>query len=348
MKQALHRTIPTLVALGLGLGLATTVKAQPKPNCPNGMRPLQIGISVVPPKVVHTTPYIAKELGFFEKYCIDATITPFEGGSSAALMSALSGGKILANLTEVMVGSGMKVKQIWSFAPRLPHAYAVSVDIKTGADLKGKRLSAAGGGVGSFNWRIGRALLEDAGLTVDDAKFIPQGTAGTLPGLLSGQIDGVALHPEDVYRASKQKPGIHVLATLADMMPNYVVNTFGAADSFIARDRDLLVDAVAAMIEANRFIYANPDTVIPVMMKVTEQPRDMVEFALSNLIKNCVWAVNTGIDKARTEWSIKNSVEAGDIPAERNLTFDQLVNMSIAEEAVKRAGGPVTINNCSL
>jgi len=38
----------------------------------------------------------------------------------------------------------------------MPQAYVVAPEIKTAADLKGKRLSAAGGGVGSFNWIMGR------------------------------------------------------------------------------------------------------------------------------------------------------------------------------------------------
>ncbi len=47
--------------------------------------------------------------------------------------------------------------------------------------------------------------------TSSDAQFIPSPTAGRLPGLIAGQIDGVALHPEDVYLAKKQKPTLNVL-----------------------------------------------------------------------------------------------------------------------------------------
>ena len=47
------------------------------------------------------------------------------------------------------------MQQIWGLAPRMPQAYMVPADVKTAADLKGKRLSATGGGVGGFNWRMG-------------------------------------------------------------------------------------------------------------------------------------------------------------------------------------------------
>ena len=310
----------------------------------NGLRDLRIGVFQWGRRTSCTPrPYVARDLGIFEKYCINATITAFEGGSAAAVVSLIQQGKIVATVTEPMVGSGMKAKQIWGLAPRLPQAYTVSAGIETPKDLKGKRLSAAGG-IGGFNWIIGRMLLAEGGLTLDDAKFVSQGLAGRLPGLLTGQLDGVALHPEDVYLALKKKPDLRVLSVLAQQFPNYVFNHYGASDSFIARDRPLLIDAMAAMIEANRLIYTDKDKVLPVMVRVTEKPQDAVEYAWGELTRNCVWAVNVGFDKARTEWTIKNSVEVGDIPADRNLTFEQLVDLPLAEAAVAKAGGAVKID----
>ena len=107
----------------------------------------------------------------------------------------------------------MKVQQIWGLAPRMPQAYVVQENIKTPQDLKGKRLSATGGGVGGFNWRMGRAVLRSVGLDVNDAQFIPSPTAGRLPGLIANQVDAVALHPEDVFLAQRQKPTLHVLVS---------------------------------------------------------------------------------------------------------------------------------------
>ena len=52
------------------------------------MRKINIGVSVAPPNVVHTSPYVAKELGYFAKRCIDATIVQFEGGQSATSAAA--------------------------------------------------------------------------------------------------------------------------------------------------------------------------------------------------------------------------------------------------------------------
>src|SRR5215472_5746977 len=199
----------------------------------------------------------------------------------------------------------------------MPQAYMVSPDVKTAADLKGKKLSATGGGVGGFNWRMGREILHTAGLTVDDAHFISAATAGRLPGLLTGQIDGVALHPEDVYLAKKQKPSLNLLVQLADLMPNYMFNAYGASLEWIARDRALLRDTAAAMIEANRAMFRDKAKVVPIIEKATDKPKEAVEYAIDVLTKNCVWSVNTGFDPARTQWSIDNSAENGDIDKDR-------------------------------
>lgn len=325
---------------------AASAAAAPKATACTTMRPVSIGIAVTPPNVVHTPPYVAKEAGIFAKHCIDATIVEFEGGLSQTNIAAVAQGKVMAALVETAIMSGIKAQQVWGMAPKLPQVYMVSADVKTAADLKGKKLSAAGGGVGSFNWRMGRAVLESGHLTVNDAQFIDQGTAGRLPGLLTGQISGVALHPEDVYLAQKQKPELHVLANLDQLLPNYYFNALGVATSKIQEDRPLVRDVVASLIEADRYIYQNKDKVIPIMVKATKKDEDAVRYAYDQLTKNCVWSVNTGFNKQRTDWSVQFALDNKDVTPDKKMTYDQIVADALGNEAIASLGGPVTINGC--
>jgi ABC-type nitrate/sulfonate/bicarbonate transport system substrate-binding protein len=119
--------------------LAGSAAAQ---TCSGPLRKVNVGVSVSPPNVVHTTAYVAKELGLFAKHCIDANIIQFDGGSSPAASVALTQGNTFATVSDVQVGRGMKVKQVWGLAPKAPQAYLVADGIKGFADLKGKRLSA--------------------------------------------------------------------------------------------------------------------------------------------------------------------------------------------------------------
>jgi len=326
---------------------AGAAPAQAAASCTGELRKLTLGVAVAPPNVVHTSPFVARALGIFAKHCIDANIVQFEGGLSQTSLTAVAQGAAMGPLNESAIGSGLKGKQVWGMAPKPPQAYVVGENIKTAADLKGKRLSAAGGGVGSFNWVMGREVLKTAGLTVDDVQFISQGTAGRLPGLVSGQLDGVALHPEDVYLAQNQKPGVHVLVTLSDLVPLYYFNAYGVSDDFLAKDRVLVRDAVASLMEANRAIYQDKAKVVPIMMQATEKPQDAVEFAYDFLTKGCIWSVNTGYKPERTAWTVDLAIANGDIPPDKKPPYEQIVDKSLGEEALAQVGGATTINGCS-
>src|SRR5215218_5859112 len=89
---------------------ASDALAQNAPNCTT-MRKINIGVSVAPPNVVHTSPYIAKELGLFAKRCIDANIVQFEGGQSATSNAAAVQGSAIVSVSDVAIGNGMKVQQ---------------------------------------------------------------------------------------------------------------------------------------------------------------------------------------------------------------------------------------------
>jgi NitT/TauT family transport system substrate-binding protein len=339
------RTNELLAAFCVLLALGTG-EAAAQGNCAT-MRKINIGVSVAPPNVVHTSPYVAKELGFFEKHCIDATIIQFEGGGSPAAKAAASQGTALVSVQPIAIGNGVKVQQIWGLAPRLPQAYVVGPNIKTAKDLKGKKLSAVGGGVGGFNWLMGRQVLETAGLKVDDVQFIAGGTAARLPGLVTGQIDGVALHPEDVYLAQEKKPDVHVLVQLSDLLPDYYFNAYGASTEWIAKDRALIVDAVAAMIEANREIFRDEAKTVPIMMKATGKSKEAVEYARKELMAHCIWSVNDGFNAKRTAATIEDDIKNGYIKPEMKPTVEQVFNEKLAAEAVQAAGGRVTLGKCT-
>jgi NitT/TauT family transport system substrate-binding protein len=319
---------------------------QAETSCPQ-MRQIKVGVAVSPPNVVHTPPFVARDLGLFARRCLDVEIIEFEGGLSAANLTAVSQGQVIAAMGTVPIAAGLKAHQFWGSAARLPQVYAVPAEVKTAADLKGKRLSSAGGGVGSFNWLMAREVLKTAGLTVDDVQFVTQGTAGRLPGLVSGQLDGVALHPEDLYLAQQQRPGVHALVELDKLLPLYHFNVWGAADELIRRDRELVRQLGAALIEANRTIYRERDRVLPIMVAATQKEPAAVAFAHDFLTRNCVWSVNTGLARERTEWMIQNAIENGDIKPEQRPTYDQVVDETLANEALALAGGPTTINGCS-
>src|SRR5438876_8710248 len=90
--------------------VASEAAAQNAPNCPS-MRKINVGVSVAPPNVVHTSPYVARELGYFAKRCIEANIVQFEGGQSATSNAAAAQGSAIVSVGDVPIGRGLKVQQ---------------------------------------------------------------------------------------------------------------------------------------------------------------------------------------------------------------------------------------------
>ena len=94
------------------------------------------------------------------------------------------------------------------------------------------------------------------------------------------------------------------------------------------------------MIEANRTMYSDPAKGVAAIVDATKKPKDAVEYAIGVLTKNCVWSVNEGLDAERTQWSIDNSIENGDIKPETEAD-GRAGRQHGAGEAVEKAGGRV-------
>src|SRR5688500_11582576 len=103
-----HVSALASLLLAGGALLMQPAQAQNAPNCPT-MRKINVGVAVAPPNVVHTSPYVAKELGLFAKRCIDANIVQFEGGQSQTANVAAAQGTAIISVNDVAVGRGMKV-----------------------------------------------------------------------------------------------------------------------------------------------------------------------------------------------------------------------------------------------
>src|SRR3954447_375315 len=94
------RIVSILLACGAFSASDALAQNAPAPNCAT-MRKINVGVSVAPPNVVHTSPYIAKELGFFAKRCIDANIIQFDGGQSATSNAAAVQGSAIVSVNDV-------------------------------------------------------------------------------------------------------------------------------------------------------------------------------------------------------------------------------------------------------
>jgi NitT/TauT family transport system substrate-binding protein len=328
MKKALL----VLWLAGLCLWLSP-VEAQTK-------RKVVFGVPVTPPNVVHIPPYIAKEMGFFNEYNIDVEFVTFEGGTQTLRGSVAGGLDITGTSSDpaiIAAARGAGTKVLGTYSHRLSQSMLVQGDIKSCKDLKGRKIGIQE--VGAFNEVMSRAVLASCGLTPKDVDYVNVSTKGRVPGLLSNQIDTAILHVDQALVAKKKKPELNILVNLWEPLPKWLYAAYIAPEKEIASNRQLYVDLMAALIKANRLIYNNKAKTVEIASKYTQQDAEVVAQTYDILANAGAWPVNDGLPKDMVEWTINKQVELGSIKAEAKPSYEKLIDLSVVQAALTKAGG---------
>jgi ABC-type nitrate/sulfonate/bicarbonate transport system substrate-binding protein len=303
-------------------------------------RKVVFGVPVTPPNVVHIPPYIAKEMNFFGEQNIDVELVTFEGGTQTLRGSVAGGLDITGTSSDpaiIAAARGAGTKVLGTYSHKLSQSMLVQGDIKSCKDLKGRKIGIQE--VGAFNEVMSRAVLASCGLTPKDVDYVPVSTKGRVAGLLSNQIDTAILHVDQAIVAKKKKPELNILVNLWEPLPKWLYAAYSAPEKEIAKNRQLYIDIMTALVKANRFIYSNKAKTVEIAAKYTQQDADAIGQTYDILATAGAWPVNEGLPKDMVEWTIDKQVELGSVKAEEKPTYEKLVDISIIEAAIAKAGG---------
>lgn len=336
-------TAPVATAAPVATGAPAATNAPAAGGTAKPVRHLVYGSPVTPPNMVHIAPFVAQEMGFFKEVGLDVEFKSFEGGIGA-FRGMVSGGLDVAGTSAdslmVAISQGVQVHAIGTYAPKLSQVMVSTPDVKTPADLKGKKLGIQE--VGGFADVMNQLLLASAGLKKDDVTSVTVTTAGRVPALVTGQINAHALHVDQYYAALKQKPDLVTLAKMWEVAPKWWYAAFAASDDAVKKNPELYIDFMTAIVKAQRFMYANKDKTVEIGIKYTKLDPEAVSKAYDDLAKGGIWAVNDGMPKDWVEYTANKKVELGGMDAAKKPTYEQIVDRSIVDEAIKRLGGPMT------
>ncbi|HLW47933.1 MAG TPA: ABC transporter substrate-binding protein [bacterium] len=314
--------------------------AAPQFPAPGPRAAIVFGQPVAPPNVVHAPVELAKAFGFMDKFNVDLRTLDFDG-STRALTAAIAGGVNVGLIDcQVAAGNGVPIVAFYAPAPRTDFVLVARDTIKTLADLKGKKMglsSPPGGIIDRFN----RAILATAGLRADDVAMVPTTTAGRVPALVTGQSDTAIFHYEQASKVLRTQRGFHVLYDLYKALPDYEYNIYCGLRPWVEAHRDLIVNMTAATILAVRYAYAHRPETIKALTDITHEDAEDVAYAYGKIVTGCIWARNLGLDTRRLNWTTQWEHQAGNL---RN-PYDaaQILDMSIANEALAKAGGTVPV-----
>ncbi len=225
-----------------------------------------LGASAPPQKVVITPAsfteregmlIVAQHQGFFRKYNLDAQLVLMPNAPLA--LSALTAGDSQfyygttsgASLGAVL--NGLDGVFVAAFINRLVGAFAVGRDIKTPADLKGKRIGVAS--LGGGNWMFTMLAFEHWGIDPkrDAVTFRIIGDTGVrVQSIASGVIDGSMVGY--THAAILQRQGYPILADVAELNIPFQDSGLFTRKSFLVQHPETVENVLRALVDAIAFI----------------------------------------------------------------------------------------------
>ncbi len=256
-------SLRTVTAFAVAAGLMTGVAsaAEPAPLNP----PQKVKVAYVP-IMKFATMYVAAGRGLFKKYGLDVEMDKVKSGTEA-----------IAFLTQgsVDVGGIAIVTSLWNswnrgldiriIAPgglepmkNSPTALLLSkkaadAGVKTLADLKGKKVGAAGGAGSGGEYLVAKAL-EKAHLTIRDVNLVNVGNPDIPAALAAGSVDAALAGPPYSEQAIKSGAAT-VLAT--DLTPGLMTVAFVGSGKFVKDRPEVAQRFVLALTEAARLMQGS-------------------------------------------------------------------------------------------
>lgn len=338
----IQKRITTLTAAaGLLLGLAFTGPTATAAD------KLSIAVPGVPPVFSTVLIYTAKHGGFYEKYGLDVTIRPFRSGVAAA--KAVLSGAVDASLSPTApvarMVSNAGVPLVGLQGLEKPDWFLGSMDPAKNkcTDLKGQAV-----GVDSprgARWIQLQNMARACNLRPD--RDIPTVNLSSNVGaaMVAGQLTFGVLHLDDIpviERASGKK--VTIVLEIEKTAPGTHYLMFVTHKKKLAANRDRLVRALAAQIEATEFMYdpANAAKVAS-FASATKRSKEDAMTAVKTFTDFGYWARgHNGLNKKRIAKTVKIQAivgkktkgKGGIKPGKKPVAFEQLVDVSLWDDAM--------------
>jgi NitT/TauT family transport system substrate-binding protein len=285
----------------------------------------------MPADAGHFTIPLAQKRGFLKEEGIEAEIITITGPVANI---ALASGEIdyytgFGSAMRAMIQGQLPARIVVCYRP-LPHFVVVSrPDIKSVKDLKGKIFGTNPGGGPDL---VARLIIKHFGMDPDkDIKFT-RGTNDTaLARMKQGLMDATALPVPRDYQAIKM--GFHVLARAEDLF-TYPISGLIAHTKKIKEKPDEIKRVIRAGIKANRYMRANRDGTIPILMSTYRLDKETAAALYDSFVKGFNDDGNLPEDGLRRLIEDTKSVTQ----TRREVAFNEVSDLLILREAQNGLG----------
>lgn len=317
-----------------GLALAgATGSATAAVHHASKLQKITLTLALDPPKMIFMGFEVAQQEGFFQRNGLDVNILAEQGGVQAARAVAAGDAYFEAGGTDAVAASVAQnggLISIWSYGQDDLSLLSDS-NIKTVAQLKGKTIGAGDSTGPAFE--LGAIALRKAGIGLKQVSFaILNGRPALVGAMVAGKIQAAAFHVDDGYALLEQDKNVHILEPLYKAAPLFWYGAVGIPVSYGKTHRQVVVDFLKAMIEAQRWMYTHRTQTIALSVKDTGETPTVVAHAYDFLKANKLWTTGVGMTAAQIKWTLQQYKENGII--KRIPTVAQIFDPSYVQQAL--------------
>jgi len=228
------------------------------PEAATGADKLRIGYGA--PSVTMSILWITKEGKLFEKNGLDVEVLYLESAlvQRALIAGNVAFGEMTGSLMSAPKLQGADLVMVAGFLNHLQYRLVARPEIKSVAELKGKRVGVSRFGAGAD--RATRLLLSKLGLHPEkDVVLVQVGGAPTrLSALSANAIDAAIVDPPDHKKA--QEAGMRVLANMEEMNIPFQHTGLVTSRAQLAKTPDIARRVIKSFVEGIHLASVNAET----------------------------------------------------------------------------------------
>ncbi len=255
--QRRRRAAALALLVSLGAGLLTSCQ---KPTATGTT--VRIGYSAWP----GWFPWAVTEAkGLFGQAGVNAKLQWFDGYLDS--INALNAGQLDCNsqtlndtISSIAGGADLQVVLQNDYSTGNDQIIAAE-DIKTIADLKGKKVAAEEGTVDHY---LLLKVLNDAGLKSTDITFVPLETGAAAAAFAAGKVDAAGVYAPFTTQALK-RPGSKAITTSKDH-PGAISDLLVCRTEFVKKNPEAIQNVVNAWFATLRLMKEDPTTTLPILV----------------------------------------------------------------------------------
>jgi NitT/TauT family transport system substrate-binding protein len=317
-----------LIALILGMWLIA----------PRGIHAETIRISYAGISGYNVPLWVAHEAALFKKYELAEELILIGGGSTniqAVLANEIRFANVSGSAPIQAKLQGGDVVIIASSYNYIPYSFVVNKDIRSPADLKGKRIAITR--LGGITEVAAFLAFEKLGLGPKDMTFVQAGPdSQRILAVRSGAVAATIIAPPGLFAAASL--GLKVFADLGDLGVKYPTSTMITTRSYLAQNRAIVKGFLMAYTEGLHLYAQKRDLALSVTQKYTKLgDQEVLSKSHDYFVKN------TSLVPLTDPLAIINALPPDKIASRKpeefydNSVIQELVNEGFVEKIAKKA-----------